>query len=80
MEKQKSEPTHTKTGASNLQFDLVSEMHCLLKGNAALEQYVEDARQAGERDVETCFQAIHDQNKQHVGKLRDLLAKHFKTA
>jgi hypothetical protein len=75
MEKQqKSEQQHKKTGASNLEYDLFSEMHSLLKGNAALETYIEDAREAGEREVESCFQAIHDQNKENVAKVRELLA------
>ena len=77
MEKQKTEQ-HKKTGASNLEYDLFSEVHCLLKGNAALEQYIEDAKAAGDRDVETCFKEIHDHNKEYVGKLRELIAKHVK--
>lgn len=77
MEKhQKSEQTAKKTGASNIEYDLFSEVHCQLKGNAALEQYIEDAREAGARDVETCFKAIMDQNKENVVKLRELIAKH----
>ncbi|APR83210.1 Hypothetical protein A7982_08559 [Minicystis rosea] len=85
MEKQKGEHVlgksgSQKPGASNLEYDLFSEVHCLLKGNAALEQYMEDARQAGDREAETTFKAIHDQNKESVGKLRDLIGKHIKAA
>jgi hypothetical protein len=81
MEKhQKSEQQHKKTGASNVEYDLFSEVHSLLKGNAALEQYIEDARDAGERDIEGCFKAIHDQNKENVTKLRDLIAKRLQKA
>jgi hypothetical protein len=90
MEKhQKGEQSHAKgeqqqqakkTGASNIEYDLFSEVHSLLKGNAALEQYIEDARAAGEREVETCFKTIHDQNKENVTKLRDCIAKHISKA
>ncbi len=85
MEKhQKSESQHKKTGASNVEYDLFSEVHCLLKGNAALEQYIEDARESGERDVENVFKAIHDQNKDNVDKLRGIithrLTRHQKAA
>jgi hypothetical protein len=81
MEKhQKSTQEQKKSAASNLEFDLFSEAHCLLKGNAALEQYIEDAREAGERDVETCFKAIHDQNKESFARVRDLIAKHLKAS
>jgi hypothetical protein len=79
MEKhQKSEEQHKKTGASNVEFDLFSEVHWLLKGNAALEQYIEDAREAGDRDVENIFKAIHDRNKENVHKLRGLITQHLK--
>lgn len=81
MEKHaKSEQQHKKTGASNLEYNLLSEMHSLLKGNAALERYIEDAREVGERDVESCFKAMHDQNKENVIKLRELITKHMSKA
>lgn len=76
----KAEQQHKKTGASNVEYDLLSEMHSLLKGNAALERYIEDAKEAGERDVESCFKTIHDQNKEHVTKLRELVGKHLSKA
>ncbi|MDI1448372.1 hypothetical protein [Polyangium sp. 6x1] len=66
-----------QTGAPNLEYDIVAEMHELLQGNSALEQYIQDARQAGDQDAERCFQQIHDQNKQNVTTLRTLLAKHI---
>jgi len=65
------------TGASNVEYDLVSEMHALLKGNAALERYIEDAKQAGETELESCFKQIHDQNKQNVSALRRIISQRF---
>ena len=67
--------TQMQTGASNLEYDMVAEMHELLEGNAALEQYIDDARKAGNRDAEECFQQIHDQNQRSVATLRSLLAR-----
>lgn len=75
---QKSEPQQKKMGTSDIEFDLFSEAHSLLKGNAALEQYIEDAREAGDRDVETCFKTIHEQNKENVARVRELIGKHLK--
>ena len=69
-----------QTGASNLEYALVAEMHELLEGNAALEQYIQDARQAGDSEAERCFQQIHDQNRQNVAQLRTLLAKQLANA
>jgi FtsZ-binding cell division protein ZapB len=66
-----------QTGASNLEYDIVAEMHELLEGNAALEQYIQDARQAGDSEAERCFQQIHDQNRQNVAQLRTLLARYL---
>jgi hypothetical protein len=62
-----------QTGANNLEYDLFSEIHSLLKGNSALEQYIQDAKGVGDQEVEGCFQKIHDNNKQYVEKLRDLI-------
>jgi uncharacterized membrane protein YheB (UPF0754 family) len=77
-EQQQPQQQHKKMmGTSNVEYDLFSEVHCLLKGNAALEKYMDDAREAGDRDVETCFKAIHEQNKHNVDKLRELIAKHI---
>jgi hypothetical protein len=77
---QKSEHPHHRTGASNVEYDLYSEVHVLLRGAAALERYIEDAREAGDKEVETCFKAICDQNKENVVKLRELIARHLKAA
>ncbi len=63
------------TGASNLEYNLIAELHEILEGNAALEKYIQDAKQAGDTEVERCFQQIHDQNKQNVDTLRQLLGQ-----
>jgi hypothetical protein len=63
------------TGASNLEYDLVSEMHELLEGNAALEKYIEDAKGAGDNEAERCFTQIRDTNRQHVSSLRQILSR-----
>lgn len=76
MEKQQ----HQQTGATNLEYDLFSEIHSLLKGNSALEQYIQDAKGLGDKEVESCFQTLHDQNKQHVEKLRKLIEKRIVSA
>jgi hypothetical protein len=75
-EPQDDEPT----GASDLEFDLVAEMHSLLKGNDALEQYIEDAEEAGDEEAAECFRKIHEQNRANAEKLRGLLAKQFSRA
>ena len=85
MEKQhttKGQPMGAKkeTGASDLEFDLLSEMHSLLKGNQALEKYMEDARSAGDQEVERCFKELQEQNKQHVMKLRGLIVSRMSKA
>lgn len=68
-----------QTGASDLEYDLVAEMHEILEGTAALERYIEDARRVGDDEVERCFQHIHDQNRENVHALRGLLAKRLGT-
>ena len=81
MEKQqKSEHQHKKTGATNIEYDMFCEVTAMLKGNAALEKYIEDAKECGDREAETCFKTIHDQNKENVGKLRELIGRHLSTS
>lgn len=75
METQQHQKQKHHTGATNLEYDLFSEIHSLLKGNAALEQYIDDAKGAGDKEVESCFQSLHDHNKQEVDKLRKLIEK-----
>ncbi len=72
--------THHQTGATNVEYDLYSEIHSLLKGNAALEQYIQDAKKEGDKEVESCFESLHKQNKQHVEKLREMIAKRLAKA
>jgi hypothetical protein len=80
MEKHQKTAQKHKTGASDLEFDLFSEMHSLLKGNNALQQYVEDAREHGDPEAEAVFKTIHEQNKENVAKLREVLSKHIAKA
>ena len=80
MEKQQKWEQTKKTGASNVEYDLFTEVSSLLKGNAALERYVEDARDAGDQEAESCFRTIHDQNAEHVVKLRRIVAKYVAKA
>lgn len=75
MEKQQA-----STGASNLEYNVIAEMHSLLKGNSALEQYIEDAKRAGDTEAERCFNAIYTQNKENVSKLRQMLAQRISKA
>jgi hypothetical protein len=69
-----------RTGASDLEFDLVATMHSLLKGNEALEQYIEDAEDARDSEAAECFRAIHEQNRENIDGIRELLAKQYRRA
>jgi hypothetical protein len=81
MEKhQKPEHQQRKTGASNVEYNLYSEIHSQLRSAAAIERYIEDAREAGDKEVESCFKAISEQNKENVTKLRELIARHLRAA
>jgi len=62
------------TGASNLEFDIIAAMHELLEGNAALERYIEDAREEAHSEAETCFNELRESNKAYIEKLRNMLA------
>ena len=72
--------TQQQTGATNVEYDLYSEIHSLLKGNAALERYIQDAKREGDQEMESCFDLIRNQNKQYVEKLREMIAKRLAKA
>ena len=60
---------------SNIDYDLVAEMHELLEGGEALDQYVQDARSEGDQEIAQAFESIRDQNRENAEKLaKEILA------
>lgn len=59
------------SGVSNVAYDLMSVLTNKLEGIAAMEQYKQDA--LGDQEVLDCFNALEQQARQDVDKLRQLV-------
>lgn len=64
-----------QTGATNLEFDLISVLYHCLEGNQAITQYIRDAQNQNDQETLQCFQQIQQQNMQNVNQLRNILTK-----
>jgi hypothetical protein len=63
------------TGAPNVTFDLVSALFHALDGGSAVQQYIQDAQQAGDNELVQFFQQISQQNRQRAQQAEQLLAQ-----
>lgn len=55
-------------------FDLESILFHALDGGSAIQQYIQDAPQAGDNELVQCFQHISQQNRQRAQQAEQLLA------
>jgi hypothetical protein len=51
------------TGTKDEHFNLISVLYHSLQCSACCEEYIEDAQQAGDRDLSQFFQQIKEQNQ-----------------
>lgn len=63
------------TGTSNEQYNLVSVLYHSLEAAATYEQYIEDAKQAGDNDLANFFQEVKDTNSTLAGRAKELLGQ-----
>jgi hypothetical protein len=63
------------TGASDVEYDMISTLYHLLQGNENLTRYEQDAREAGDNDAATFFRELRDHQKQLLDRGRGLLAQ-----
>lgn len=64
-----------ETGASNVEYDLISALYHLLQGNENLTRYEKDARESGDNDCATYFRELRDSQKQVLDRGRQLLGQ-----
>ncbi len=64
-----------ETGASNVEYDLISVLYHELQGNETLTRYEQDARESGDHEVAQFFHELREHNKQFVERGRNLLTK-----
>ena len=65
------------TGVSNIAYDLMIVLSNKLEGIAAMEEYRQDAQEAGDTDCGSLFDRLQQQDRQAVDELRTHLLKHL---
>ena len=65
--------TEQSTGTENRQYDLISVLYHALEGGASLEQYISDAREAGDDEAASFFQEVQGQYRQLADRAKSLL-------
>lgn len=61
------------SGISNVTYDLMATLTAKLEGIAAMEEYIDDAKEEGADDVQSLFEELQQRETEDVGRLRDLL-------
>ena len=65
------------TGISDIAYDLMIVMANKLEGIAAMEEYKQDADEAGDADCSALFARMQQQDRETVGHLRAHLLRHL---
>lgn len=65
--------TNCNTGTKNEQYDLISVVQHTLEGAVTYEQYVEDAKAAGDNELANFFEELKSNNCQMAEKAKQLL-------
>ncbi|TVP61311.1 MAG: hypothetical protein EA343_14385 [Nodularia sp. (in: Bacteria)] len=68
-------PDKYHTGTNDEHFNLVSVLYHALQGAACCETYLNDAEQAGDRDLTQFFQDVKKQNQNLAERAKQLLAQ-----
>jgi len=62
-----------KTGARDVTYNLVSNLYHSLKGADACDQYIKDAQESGDRELEEFFRDCQEQNRDLAERAKNLL-------
>lgn len=65
------------SGISNVTYDLMATLTAKLEGIAAMEEYIDDAKEEGADDVRALFEQLQQTDTQDVSRLRDLLRQYL---
>lgn len=65
------------SGVSNVTYDLMATLTAKLEGIAAMEEYIDDAREEGADDVRALFEELQQRETRDVNRLRELLKQYL---
>lgn len=68
------------TGTPNTIYDLSSVLFHALEGGASYDQYIQDAEEAGDRDLADFFRQVRDEDSARADEARTLLAERTPSA
>ncbi|MBW4556901.1 MAG: hypothetical protein KME59_13315 [Trichormus sp. ATA11-4-KO1] len=68
-------PDKYHTGTQDEHFNLISVLYHALQCAACCDKYIEDAEQAGDRELAQFFQQIKEQNQNVAERAKQLLSK-----
>ena len=72
-----NKPTAQVTGVSDVAYDLMIVLTNKLEGVAAMQEYMQDAEEAGDAEVKACFERLAKLDREAIDELRPLLARHI---
>jgi hypothetical protein len=62
------------TGTRDEHYDLVSVLYHALQGGETAQQYIDDARKAGDEELATFFEQVQDEDRERADEAKQLLA------
>lgn len=62
---------------SDVEYNIITTLSNLLQAEDALHKYIDDAKKAGDSDVEAIFSEIHEKNREFAKQLREQLHDQF---
>lgn len=63
------------TGASNVQYDLVSVMYHALQGAQTYDMYIRDAEQQGDQELGQFFREVKQEDQRRAERAKQLFAQ-----
>lgn len=65
----------TNTAASDVEYNIITTLSNLLEAQDVLETYAQDAREAGNNELESIFNELNQTNNDYAKRLREQLHK-----
>ena len=69
--------THQQTGTGDVSYNLVSVLYHTLQEASTVQQYIDDAKQRGDKDAAEFFTEVQEQDRSRAERAKYLLMAHF---
>ncbi|BAU63467.1 hypothetical protein STA3757_08310 [Stanieria sp. NIES-3757] len=68
-------PGKSNTGTANEEYNLISVLYHALQSASVCDTYMQDAEQAGDRELTEFFQQLKEQNREQAERAKQLMAQ-----